>query len=76
MPKSVARWVTNMSYSSKRAGIEQHVEPLAGGELALAVLGVDARLAAAEPGRGAPLLQRLDDLLQPGSSPFDRAVKM
>ncbi len=59
-----------MSYSSNDAGIEQHVEALAGGELALAVLGVDALLAAAETRFGAPGFERLDDLLHapPGIS--------
>ena len=61
MPKSTARWVTNMSYSSKAAGIEQHVEALAGGELALAVLGVDALLPATKASVGALLIERGDD---------------
>ena len=44
-------------------GIEQHVEPLARRQLALAVLGVDALLAAAEPRFGPPPVERRDDFL-------------
>ena len=39
------------------AGIEQHVEPFARGQLALGVLGVDALLAAPQPRGGAATLQ-------------------
>ena len=45
------------------AGIEQHIEALAGRQLALGVLGVDALLAAAQAGRVAARLKRFDDLL-------------
>ena len=48
MPKSSQRCSTNMSHSSNDAFVEQQLEPLARGELALGVLGVDALLAAAE----------------------------
>ena len=41
----------------ERAGVEEDVEPLAGGELALLVLLRDAGLAAAELGFGAALVQ-------------------
>ena len=51
MPKSVQRCSTNMSHSSKRVRVEQQLDALARGELALGVLGVDALLAAAEPRR-------------------------
>ena len=43
------------------AGIEEDLEALAGGELALAVLRVDAALAATEAGILAALLEFFDD---------------
>ncbi len=43
--------------------VEQQVEALAGGELALGVLGGDAPLAAAGPGLRPPLLELLEDVL-------------
>jgi hypothetical protein len=46
-----------MSYSSKEPGSSRNVEPLAGGELALAVLSVDPALAATEAGFGALLVE-------------------
>jgi hypothetical protein len=49
MPKSVQRWVTNMSYSSKLSPRRAALDPLARGQLALGVLAVDALLPAAEP---------------------------
>jgi hypothetical protein len=59
----------------KGAGVEQRLDPLAGGQLALGVLGGDALLAAARA-RGRPLLlQPLQDLLQPTKSPsFARRI--
>jgi hypothetical protein len=48
---------------AERAGIEQQLDALAGGQLALLVLLVDARLAAAQLGAGDLLLQELDLLL-------------
>jgi hypothetical protein len=45
------------------AFVEQHLEALARGQLALGVLRVDALLAAAQAGRGALLLQLLQDVL-------------
>jgi hypothetical protein len=47
----------------ERAGIEEQLDALARAELALLVLLVDARLAAAELGLGDLLLQELDLLL-------------
>ena len=46
----------------ERALVEQQLEPLARGELALAVLRGDALLAAAEAGPGALLLELLQDV--------------
>ena len=51
MPKSWQRCSTNMSHSSKRRRVEQQIEALARGQLALGVLRVDALLAAAEARR-------------------------
>jgi hypothetical protein len=48
---------------AERAGIEQQLDALAGRQLALLVLFVDARLAAAQFGAGDLLLQELDLLL-------------
>jgi hypothetical protein len=45
------------------AGVEQQLDALARGQLALLVLLVDAALAAAQLGRGDLLLQQLDLLL-------------
>ena len=59
MPKSVQRCSTNMSHSSKRALVEQELEALARGELALGVLRVDALLAAAQARRGALVFELL-----------------
>src|SRR6185312_10337659 len=47
----------------ERARIEQHFEPLARGELALAVLRVDAAPAATQPGVIPALVQGSDDLV-------------
>ena len=43
--------------------VEQHLEPLARGELALGVLRGDPLLAAAQPGLGAPRLELVEDIL-------------
>jgi hypothetical protein len=48
---------------AERARVEQQLDALARGELALLVLLVDARLPAAELGAGDPLFQELDLLL-------------
>jgi hypothetical protein len=48
---------------AERAGIEQQLDALARGQLALLVLLVDSRLAAAQLRAGDPLLQELDLLL-------------
>jgi hypothetical protein len=48
---------------AERAGIEQQLDALARGQLALLVLLVDARLAAAELGTRDALLEQLDLLL-------------
>ena len=48
MPKSVQRCSTYMSNSSKEPSSIKQLDALARGELAALVLGVDARLAAAE----------------------------
>ena len=45
------------------ARIEQHIEALAGGELALGVLGIDALLAAAKPRFLTSRVERRDDLV-------------
>ena len=45
------------------AAVQEKLDPLAGGELALAVQLVDAFLAAPESGLGAALLQLLDPIL-------------
>ena len=45
------------------AGIEQYFQPLAGSQLALAVLGVDALLPAAQTCLGAPVFERSNDFL-------------
>ncbi len=55
MPKSTRAVGDEHVVFFEAAGIEQDVEALTGGELALAVLGVDALLAAAEARFGAPL---------------------
>ena len=47
----------------ERIGVEQQLDALARGELALGVLGVDALLAAAEPGAGALLFELFDDVV-------------
>jgi hypothetical protein len=47
----------------ERAGVEQQLDALARGELALLVLLVDSRLATAQLRAGDPLLQELDLLL-------------
>ena len=50
-------------------GIEQHVEALARRQLALAVLGVDAALPAAEPRLLPARVERRDDFLHAGLPP-------
>ena len=47
----------------ERPRIEQHVEAFAGGELALAMLGIDAALTAAEPRFAALMFEGGDDVL-------------
>ena len=47
----------------ERAGIEQHLDPLARGQAALRVLRLDAGRSAALPGRVAFRLEGADDLL-------------
>jgi hypothetical protein len=49
--------------------VEQHVDPLPRGQLALGVLAVDALLPAAQPRFAAPLLQLFEDVLH-GRCPF------
>ena len=51
-----------MSNSSNEPSSSSSVDPLARGQLALGVLGGDARLAAAKPGGCALLLKRLDNI--------------
>ena len=51
------------------AGVEQQLDALAGGELALGVLGVDAALAAAGPRRRALLFELAEDFLHDPSFP-------
>ena len=63
MPNSVQRCSTNMSVSSNEFGIEQKLDPLAGGELAALVLRLDPPLAAAQPGRRALGIELIEDLL-------------
>ena len=46
----------------ERAAIEQKLDALAGGELAAGMLRLDALLAAAELGAGAPLLEGFQDV--------------
>ena len=43
--------------------VEQDLEPLARGQLALGVLGLDAPLAAPEPGLAAAALELVEDIL-------------
>ena len=60
MPKSRQRCVTSLSISSKRAGVEEQIDALAGGELARLVLAAQALLAAAQLGAPLELLEVLD----------------
>ncbi len=53
MPKSSQLCSTYMSSLFERALVEQHVEPLARGQLALGMLRVDPLLPAAQQGSGA-----------------------
>jgi len=57
----------------ERALVEQQVDPLARGQLALGVLAGDPLLAAAQPGARAPLLELLEDVLHGDSDGFDGA---
>ena len=50
----------------ERALVEQQVDPLAGGQLALGVLGRDPPLAAAGPRLRAPLFELFEDVLHVG----------
>ena len=61
MPKPWARWRASMSSSTNDAGVEQQVDPLAGGELAPVVLAPDRRLG---PGVQRLFLE-LGELLEP-----------
>src|SRR5581483_1552052 len=58
MPNSAERCSTNMS----NAAIEQKLDALAGRQLAARVLRLEALLAAAKVGAGAPLLERIQDV--------------
>ena len=60
MPKSRQRWVTSLSTSSKRAGIEQQIDALARRQLAGVVLAAEALLAAAQLGAALELREMLD----------------
>ena len=69
MPKSVQRCSTYMSNSSNEPVVEQELDPLARGELAALVLGVDAGLAAAHAGLGAAHFKLFEDFLHSTNSP-------
>jgi hypothetical protein len=58
----------------ERAFVEQEGDALAGGQLALGMLGLNAFLAAAKAGMLALLLKRLDDLLH-GHAPVCCAAR-
>ena len=62
MPKSVARCSTNMSNSSNEPLSISSSDALARGELAALVLGLDARLAAADPRAGATAFELFADV--------------
>ena len=47
----------------ERAVVEQQLQTFAGGKLALGVLSLDPRLAAAQPGAGAALFKRAQDVV-------------
>ena len=57
-----------MSNSSKRSVIEEQFDALARRQLAAALLGRDALLAAAEPRAGAAVFERVEDVLHVGGS--------
>ena len=74
MPKSVQRWVTSLSSSTKRAGVEQQVDALARGQLAGLVLLLDALLAAAELGAAFEVVDFEADLRVPSRAPWPRGI--
>ncbi len=58
------RWVTNRSSSTKLPSIQQEVEPLAGGELALLVLLGDPIGPPALLGERLPMAELVEPLLR------------
>ena len=62
MPKSVAAVALEHVPFLEGIGVEQELDPLAGGELALGVLRVDALLAAAQPGGRSLFVKLADDI--------------
>ena len=62
MPNSARAVLDEHVELLERALVDQQLDALAGGQLAALVLRVDARLAAAEAGLGAALLELVEDV--------------